>query len=754
METFKHRFAGRVLAEGDIYLGARGDRGVRKLVFALPEIATDQLAYLKLDFSLPLKAPLVREAEGWAWTVEAGATQEAGLFGAQVEIFDGETMVWNSDIFHAIVSESLHVNAEIEPVMLPELLEAEAALQAAIAKTDDILDAVDQEEARETAEAARVTAEQGRVTAEQGRVAAEEAREEAFNQFEQNLAGGEYNGATFTPAVSAAGVISWTNDKGLANPASVNITGPQGEPGAKGDTGATGPQGPQGPQGATGPTGPQGPQGTTGPQGPQGPAGADGAPGAKGDKGDKGDTGDSGVYLGSTEPADESVKVWINPLGNPTPEVDDTLSISGAPADAAATGQAIEAVSPDDESVGAKPWSSLQIIDTLCPPLEVAGNPAVCYPVANYPLGVKASWEPRQEGSGDPSPENVRPIVGLDSVKVTRCGKNLLPYTKPSNPVYSSNGITYTWHDDGSIHVAGTSTARADSNVMNFSGFYLPPGNYVFGSTGISGLSLHLVVQKASTGSNTWYSGNVSIEPGDVPQYFYISCQSGITIDTTIYAFLTYGDNTLTANDYAPYTGTTATLTLPETIYGGTVDAVTGVGSENWRYRELDGTEGGSLGNIDVSDTIQQFNLSIIDPQTDAKLPCMCNMLPQTVDAISGNVLGIYHHSQSTFVFGFPRAPLREYGFIDGNTETYMTAFKAYLAAQFAAGTPVTIAYKLATPTTFQATGGQSLPALPGTNTIYTDADSVTVTGRADPVQAINALNDRIAALEDAATGG
>ena len=217
---------------------------------------------------------------------------------------------------------------------------------------------------------------------------------------------------------------------------------------------------------------------------------------------------------------------------------------------------------------------------------------------------------------------------------------------------------------------------------------------------------------------------------------------------------MTYGDNTLTANDYAPYTGTTATLTLPETIYGGELDAVTGVGSENWRYRELDGTESGSLGNVDVSDTIQQFNLTIIDPQTDAKLPCMCNILPQTVGVTGGYALGIYHFSQSTFIFGFPRAPLREYGFIDGDTETYMTALKAYLAAQFAAGTPVTIAYKLATPTTFQATGGQSLPALPGTNTIYTDADGVTVTGRADPVQTINALNDRIAALEDAATGG
>ena len=141
--------------------------------------------------------------------------------GAQVEIFDGETVVWNSDIFHAVVRDSLSVNEDIEPVMLPELLEAEAALQAAIAKTEDILDAIDQEEARETAEAARVTAEQGRV-------AAEEAREEAFEQFEQNLAGGEYDGATFTPAVSAAGVISWSNDKGLANPASVNIMGAAG----------------------------------------------------------------------------------------------------------------------------------------------------------------------------------------------------------------------------------------------------------------------------------------------------------------------------------------------------------------------------------------------------------------------------------------------------------------------------------------------------------------------------------------------
>ncbi len=59
-------------------------------------------------------------------------------------------------------------------------------------------------------------------------------------------------GTTFTPSVSAAGDLSWTNDGGKANPAPVNLKGPQGE------TGPTGPQGETGPQGPTGATGPQG----------------------------------------------------------------------------------------------------------------------------------------------------------------------------------------------------------------------------------------------------------------------------------------------------------------------------------------------------------------------------------------------------------------------------------------------------------------------------------------------------------------
>ena len=74
-----------------------------------------------------------------------------------------------------------------------------------------------------------------------------------------------------------------------------------------------------------------------------------------------------------------------------------------------------------------------------------------------------------------------------------------------------------------------------------------------------------------------------------------------------------------------------------------------------------------------------------------------------------------------------------------------VNALNAYIAAQNAAGTPVQIAYKLAEPVPFTATGAQPLPALVGVNTVLTDADSATVTGRADPIKRITDLEDATA---------
>lgn len=50
------------------------------------------------------------------------------------------------------------------------------------------------------------------------------------------------------------------------------------------------------------------------------------------------------------------------------------------------------------------------------------------------------------------------------------------------------------------------------------------------------------------------------------------------------------------------------------------------------------------------------------------------------------------------------------------------------------------VAYKLATPVPFTATGGGTIKALSGTNTVLTDADAIAVKGRADPIRIIQQL--------------
>nr|DAL32918.1 MAG TPA_asm: collagen alpha 1(VIII) chain protein [Caudoviricetes sp.] len=167
----------------------------------------------------------------------------------------------------------------------------------------------------------------------------------------------------------------------------------KGEQGPQGPIGPVGPQGEQGPQGPTGATGATGPQGETGPRGEQGPQGIQGEQGPQGPQGPTGDTGPQG------------------PKGDPGP--------AGAPGK--------DGTQIDDTAITeSAPWSSKHIVDMLCPPLEETGNPVQCYPVVGYPWGVKAEWEPMQDGSGTPSPENIRPIKGRDRVTVERCGENLL----------------------------------------------------------------------------------------------------------------------------------------------------------------------------------------------------------------------------------------------------------------------------------------------------------------------------------------
>lgn len=86
--------------------------------------------------------------------------------------------------------------------------------------------------------------------------------------------------------------------------------------------------------------------------------------------------------------------------------------------------------------------------------------------------------EPIQNGSGDPSPTNVRPFVSLNGLTVSRFGKNLCPQL--SILTWVSNGVTFTQNSDGSITANGTCTSNiAQAHLRIYAGT-IPTGNYAF----------------------------------------------------------------------------------------------------------------------------------------------------------------------------------------------------------------------------------------------------------------------------------
>ena len=159
------------------------------------------------------------------------------------------------------------------------------------------------------------------------------------------------------------------------------------------------------------------------------------------------------------------------------------------------------------------------------------------------------------------------------------------------------------------------------------------------------------------------------------------------------------------------------TVTLPETIYGGTVDAVTGVGEKAWTLVEFDGTEAWNFYADSPVDGQKTFFTKIGVERYKGYITALCDRAKWHFSnwsiyapwSISGSA-----YSNSVYIA------------VPKSIALIVDEWKSYLATQKAAGTPVTVCYKLATPEPFKVSQ-ISIPSLGSENTFFTNGDNMDI---------------------------
>lgn len=158
---------------------------------------------------------------------------------------------------------------------------------------------------------------------------------------------------------------------------------------------------------------------------------------------------------------------------------------------------------------------------------------------------------------------------------------------------------------------------------------------------------------------------------------------------------------------------TTKTWTLSQSVVGGEINSA-GVGTETWKIVTLDGTSiyfvAGTTENGKTYYNVSGFSL-VNSTGNNAANYISSHFPPNT---FNGNSSGRKLYTSSTAI---------------GPYFSSVSELNNYLTQQYNAGTPVQVAYKLATANSFTTTGGGSFTAIRGTNTLSSDGITLTVFG-------------------------
>lgn len=400
-------------------------------------------------------------------------------------------------------------------------------------------------------------------------------------------------------------------------------------------------------------------------------------------------------------------------------ETDKTLTVEGMAADAAACG--------DLKSQIYSAFVTESIEDTAIASFDDGADDV---PVKDLVVNIT----PKQAGSGDPSPTNVRAITGWTEANITIVGKNFLPRTINTRTV---SGVTFTVNDDGSVSCSGTATAAI---VLNYAqNLALDATNKILNGCPSGGSQTTYYLTARINGA--WLSqsdyGNGCYIWGTVDRVAIV-IQSGVNATGLVFKPMirwTTDDDT-----FEPYNGTTYPISFASagTVYGGTLDVTSGMLTVTYRYITIDGTASIKKEATGYNANNEVFYIGI--SANKGKFPSATSQAPNIVS----NQLQVipYGSLRSTDIVGaITYTSKGDYlDWISG--EATVDAEKARLNT-----TPLQIAYELENPISYQLSETE-VRTLLGNNNIWSDTGSVaSLEYRADTGILINKLTNAIVSL-------
>ena len=245
---------------------------------------------------------------------------------------------------------------------------------------------------------------------------------------------------------------------------------------------------------------------------------------------------------------------------------------------------------------------------------SVTGNPITLNLTGELPYLIKEAtviFSPKQSGTGDPSPTNIRPISGWDGLNLTRSGKNLVENNVNSSVVASftitadtNKVLTLSGNNGTNLIAVYNFSTNSVSTQQNDSKKHVPNGTWVVPSIcSNTGIRLQVLASNRTDLSDvvtifTGNSGTFTID--DTYQYNWIRLfvNAGSYTNEKVYPMII--PSSVTDTSYEPYQGETYTAEFDETIMGGNYDFVSGDGSETWSY--ISSYNGETLPGVWISD--------------------------------------------------------------------------------------------------------------------------------------------------------